>query len=276
MFLPFVEHCNGWVKNKYHMLARTIPNKCVDDAPRMYRVAAAVHNMIAPSLTTDASKHEFIIDQYIAREGMYNLMADKIRRENLNLKKVCWKEVTPHSVELENFPRLSIDDILELTLGNYQIKQGVKYCLEMYEFHYHRETSNLLRINIKSRHRTGDYDVWLQHDNTREGSKQILAYSCQCMAGDRMFGICSHITSALWYLGHRRHDPTPFPEPSIGRTIMSAAEFIAAQQPGEVEEDEEEDIYYVRVQVDEDTPNADEFPPLSPVFPEPGSQMPML
>jgi len=47
--------------------------------------------------------------------------------------------------------------------------------------------------------------VYVEYEPNGEHYESIKMYMCQCKSGLRTVGICSHISSLVWYLGHGRY-----------------------------------------------------------------------
>jgi len=81
------------------------------------------------------------------------------------------------------------------------------YLFELYE-----EEIDILHVKIKSRFsRVTTHNIWLGYQKDyklTEGQNPITDWYCDCKAGARIFGMCAHITSLIWYLGIGRHNPT--------------------------------------------------------------------
>ncbi|CAF1205123.1 unnamed protein product, partial [Didymodactylos carnosus] len=57
--------------------------------------------------------------------------------------------------------------------------------------------------NIHSKHRNQKaYYLIIKYDD-----KTALEWCCQCPAGNRTVGMCSHLAGVLWYLALARHEP---------------------------------------------------------------------
>ena len=54
------------------------------------------------------------------------------------------------------------------------------------------------------------HDAWIEYNqNLRLTERQnpFLNWYCTCKAGARVFGMCAHITSVLWFVGYARNNP---------------------------------------------------------------------
>ncbi|VDI42280.1 Hypothetical predicted protein [Mytilus galloprovincialis] len=52
-------------------------------------------------------------------------------------------------------------------------------------------------LKLQSRHISSKcYRVWVKYDDI-----SVVGWYCQCKAGSRVVGTCSHVTALIWYLG---------------------------------------------------------------------------
>ena len=109
---------------------------------------------------------------------------------------------------LQNFPRISEDELRNLTVGIYQLKLARAYTMEHldeegeYIISLNDDIADILRVCIQSRHTSSkSYLLWIQYSHS-----SVQSWYCQCKAGARVLGACAHISSVLWYLGFARHN----------------------------------------------------------------------
>ncbi|CAF4651087.1 unnamed protein product [Rotaria sp. Silwood2] len=112
-----------------------------------------------------------------------------------------------HSVK--DFPHMTFNELNDLTLGTFQLKQAKRYAIEhlsndgSFDIKVAKQRDDLVRAQIQSRHKNSIlYDVWIQYDQ-----KEILGWYCRCPNGCRVVGCCSHIASVIWYLSFARYHP---------------------------------------------------------------------
>ena len=128
------------------------------------------------------------------------------------------------------FPVLTKVDLQMITFGTYQLKQAKSYTREHqsedgeYKIDVHNLAPGLLRIRIQSRHiNAKKYFCWIEY-NSGNANEQIVAWFCQCKAGQRTVGCCAHVASVIWYLGHARHQEQQKPLQARTCNIMNAAQ----------------------------------------------------
>lgn len=85
-----------------------------------------------------------------------NDLQECVERNGWNRKSVIWEKIDASS--LDDFPRLTMDDLHRITIGVYQLKQASSYAREHlsddegYVLFAHREEPQVIRIKMQSRH----------------------------------------------------------------------------------------------------------------------------
>ena len=99
---------------------------------------------------------------------------------------------------------MSLDDKKIFCTGTYQLKQAVSYLGELLgdnneqNLEFHKEINNLVRIKIKSRHKT--LKTYIEYTPNGTGLECIKRYVCDCLNGLRTVGCCSHIATVFFFL----------------------------------------------------------------------------
>ena len=129
-----------------------------------------------------------------------------------------------------DFPVLSKAQLHMLTFGTYQLKQAKAYTREHlssdgdYTINIHNQAPGLLRVRIQSRHINAKrYFCWVEYSTANVDAK-IVAWFCQCIAGQRTVGCCAHVASVLWFLGNERHNNHRRPLQDKTGSIINAAD----------------------------------------------------
>ncbi len=138
--------------------------------------------------------------------------------EALNFSKRIIKGNKKLDPNILNFPSLTEEYIESLTFGIYQPYQAISYTYEHldkngnyeFEFFEYSDFENVLHVKIRSRHSNQlVHDLWIKYDyelTLQNGQSPISNCYCTCKCGKRIFGMCAHITSVIWFLGVARHD----------------------------------------------------------------------
>lgn len=142
----------------------------------------------------------------------------EIERCKLFKKRILKNKKQYNPLEIE-FPILTVEYVEYLTKGVYQLKQSKCYSADhmdengnyLFEL-YEEEIENEITIHVQLRSRFSSqsiHNLWVEYNPTlslTEGQAPILNYYCECRAGARIFGMCAHVTSILWFLGIARND----------------------------------------------------------------------
>lgn len=203
-----VESVNGLLK-QWKMLAQVVPNTQIPYIGDFVRITSALCNAYKPPRKQAASEDDYVIARrMLALSKKENCLQKYIESNGWLRKTVIWKELEATSVE--DFPRLTLEDLQRITIGVYQIKQASSYTREHlnddgnYVLFTHKEIAGVIRVKLQSRHTSAkQYQLWIRYET--DSFDPIKEWYCQCKTGARVVGCCAHIASVLWYLGFYRH-----------------------------------------------------------------------
>lgn len=217
-----VEVVNGRFKRDFKLLRqkyfnKTLPNMFVD-----FRIAAAMLNHFHIPITDNIHVESFlnIIETKIDTP---NILYTYVERKRLNARRANFERIEAN--DIQNFPELTEEEVILLSLGTYQLKLARSYCnehltnglylIEIYQQHNLDDLSDygindavwLLRGRIQSRHvRSRTYYCYIMIKCNLGQNNNILHYYCTCLTGRRTMGTCAHIISIIWYLGYARRE----------------------------------------------------------------------
>lgn len=141
--------------------------------------------------------------KYLASQT--NKLQERVESEEMHRRIKAWTPM--NATDTLDFPLLSEEELLNLTVGVYQLKLAKSYTAEHknddgdYNIMVNNDIPDVLRVRIQSRHISSkQYFLWIEHS-----LGAITGWYCQCRAGARVVGVCAHVASVLWYLGHERH-----------------------------------------------------------------------
>ena len=152
---------------------------------------------------------------------------------------------------VSNFPKMSFDELQELTLGTYQLKQARSYTTEhlsndgAFLVKVTNQRQDILRAQIQSRHRNNvKYDLYIHYNTTR-----ITGWYCKCPNGSRVVGCCAHIASVIYYLAFARYNPQNL-QPRSSKyytSLTDAADYsdVSHTDTSDDDEDESNTLYYI-------------------------------
>lgn len=236
-----VEVVNGRFKRDFKLLRHKYFNKTLPKMFIDFKIAAAMLNNFHIPIDDNIHAEAFL---NIIRERIDspNLLYDYVERKSLNSRRADFQRI--ESQEIQNFPLLTEEQIILLSLGTYQLKLARSYCNEhlsngLYILEIYRESALqdlieyginedtwLLRGRIQSRHvRSKTYYCYvLVKNNVNENETNIhnilCNYYCTCLTGRRTVGTCAHIVSIVWYLGYARHEGFTAPAAFLNDIII--------------------------------------------------------
>ncbi|CAC5379539.1 unnamed protein product [Mytilus coruscus] len=141
---------------------------------------------------------------YADRAQLGNQVQKYVEDNNLIRKKAIYSEVNGTENVLD-FPKLTLQQIRDITMGVYQLKQAPRYTESHlsdnnYMLQTCRDRPNLLRVKLTSRHSSSRvYSLWIEFSGD-----EVTGWYCTCKVGARVVGCCAHIASTMWYLGYSR------------------------------------------------------------------------
>lgn len=188
-------------------LDHVFPNSQIPYIGEYVRIVSAFYNAFRPPRVTDSPSDVIIAERMLRLSRMPNVLQQRVEREGWSRKRVMWQLMDADT--LSDFPKLTMEELTQMTIGSYQIKQAQSYTEEhiaddgIYQLFIHRQERNIVRLQLQSRHTSSKvYNLWIEYS---EGINPITPWYCQCKAGARTVGCCAHVASVLWYLGYLRH-----------------------------------------------------------------------
>lgn len=220
-----VESANARIK-RFKYLDHVVPNSQVPFIGDFVRIVCAICNKYYPPLSSPQQIEEDnnIATKMLQQHQKTNDLKSLVEEKGLHRKIKVWKRVD--ECDIDNFPRLSDEQLSELTLGVYQIRLSSSYIQEHLEgncdIHIHVDEPCLLSVKMQSRHVSSKkYMLWIRYSDS-----VIDAWYCQCRAGARVVGMCSHLAAVIWYLSSARYmDKENYGVRNWGLHLSDAASF---------------------------------------------------
>ena len=212
-----IETVHGILKNKYRLLDLKRQNKSLCKITIDFLVASCLNNVFGARLISDKDDWQEISNLMIQNRLRPNILQTNVLAQNLNQRSSLFVNIEDVADSL--FPDLNDRQIKLITLGNYHIKQGIKYLIDHFtngdkEFQAYKQPQGnryLLRAKIDSRHRgQTKYFVYVEYTRTA-----ITGHFCNCPNGARTVGCCSHIASLIIFFGKKDYDRTKAEEYAI-------------------------------------------------------------
>lgn len=203
-----VESANGRIK-QWRFFDKVVSNAMLKNVGDYFAIVCALINAYRPLFIADISKDNAIADRMLKLATQSNdikTYVDKLKSKSE--RSLTWTLLNAKHL-VKDFPHLTFNELNDLTLGTFQLKQAKKYAIEhlsndgSFDIKVAKQRNDLIRAQIQSRHKNSIlYDVWVQYDQ-----KEILGWYCRCPNGCRVVGCCSHIASVIWYLSFARYHP---------------------------------------------------------------------
>lgn len=238
-----VEARNGHIKSKFKLLLHRIDTVHLKNLGDFYRIAGALINKYHALLYMEGVNRE-TAEWMRERANMPNVVQALFDLEPIALNsRSCHIWLTLTSQHVQDFPRLTMDDLKRITVGVYQIGLAPGYIqdkiqrqdedefqIEMRSNQTHQPETGFLRVRTFSRFRNSTkYYVWIAYRSTSEPQEEdeedgvIFGYYCTCISGARTLGTCAHVACILWFLGYARHtENVHFPSTTLLRAIQDA------------------------------------------------------
>ena len=212
-----IESANGRIK-RWKYFSNVLINNNFPFINDDLRNICAIINRFRPQLaSTNDEEHEDLYRKMVItsrKENPFVEIALGFSKRILNKN----KKLDPLTI---SFPVLTEEYIEALTFGVYQLKQARSYTFEhldengnyMFEIYEEVDTfgvEKIVHIKLNSRHQSQTkHDAWIHYNpnlKLTEGQNPILNWYCTCKTGARIFGMCAHIVSVLWFLGYARYN----------------------------------------------------------------------
>lgn len=170
----------------------------------LFRIGCALINCFCPPLSTHSPKHDKIAERALELVDQENVLQKRVEVEKMDRRTQEWKKASLD--QFPEFPKLSIEDMEDITLGVYQIGLAKRYAtLHMknstnFEIKLNSEFPNIVRAKIESRFTANKaHDLWIEYssDPNDEGADAIKGFYCKCKQGARTLGCCSHICTVI-------------------------------------------------------------------------------
>lgn len=153
------ESAIGRIKNKFKYFSHNIRNNTLHSATDFFKTCCAIVNAYCPPIQSDMPFHPYIANTVNTLINQENALQTFLEENDMINRRVVW-EPFDGMLEVEDFPIMDQVDLLQITLGIYQIKQAPSYiaqCFvpnEPFVISRHRDENfqNLLQVRLESRH----------------------------------------------------------------------------------------------------------------------------
>lgn len=222
-----IESRNGHFKSMFKFFTDVIPMQHAIHLSDFYHICGAIINRFRQSINMEGANIEFA-NQLLERARLPNTVQEIVLGENLHRRRGRWVNLEANYID--DFPRLNLEYLRDITVGTYQLKLAPSYIQDTtqregidLQIDLTLEQRSIIRLRIYSRHRNATkYQLWIQYSNIGD---PITGYYCTCKSGARTIGTCSHVASVLWFLGYSRHEPNvKYPSTMLLQSIQDASD----------------------------------------------------
>jgi hypothetical protein len=195
-----VERANGRIKFMFRFFDHVVPARYMKILGKLFQVSIAIINAFSPPLFTEREFHVIVAEKVAQRLNKSNDLQELVESTGLARTRVKW-QLADEDCALD-FPEMSLDDLMQITLGPYHVEMGARYNKQHiargngYIYYVHVQVPGLIQIKLKSRHQKSvEYKLWVEYTPHMNGSDSISGYYCTCPSGARTLGCCSHVAS---------------------------------------------------------------------------------
>lgn len=205
-----VEAIHGILKQKFQLLDKRLDNKTLPKIGSYFKIAAFLQNQFGKRLESDLHHSEEISTRILNLKSVENTLATEAEEKQWLRRKLPFVRIS--SMDVNDFPEMTEQELKILFTGSYQYKQAISYLAEMMDatdsiqLQYVKEKSNILKIQVRSRHMSSrTYKCFIEYTPNTIGYSKISRHFCECANGRRTVGCCSHVAAVIYYLSHARY-----------------------------------------------------------------------
>lgn len=233
-----VEIINGHLKSIFKFFDHRISVIHAINLSDFLKIAGAILNRYKGPIYMENADIN-LANQLLERAQRVNVMQARVEAENLRDRGGRWTRLNHN--HFQDFPRLDLDYLRDLTVGVYQVRLAPGYIQdkilrdqnEEIQFDELVNAPGLLRARIYSRFtRSVRHQLWIEYrvnfadnenNNNVINNPPIISYYCTCKSGARTLGTCAHIASVIWFLGYARNrENVHYPSTALLENVQNA------------------------------------------------------
>lgn len=244
-----VEQVFGRLKKKFKFYAGHAHNGALKHDYGTLQIAFALLNLFHRPITSDDDDIE-VARKMIARRNAPNLLQRLVTTMRLPTQRTIFSKLdvsSGHGIE-QLFPQLTIEQLRNIALGTYQLRNCLSYLAEHEGTHgglfevttfdppsrasiatipyeqYDIEVREplLIKAKMQSRFRSAaTHYQFVLIDQSLDGIEAVNSFYCTCETGARTVGTCSHIMTVIFYLSYGHNHNVRYPNPEILRLCLS-------------------------------------------------------
>ena len=185
-----------------------LPNTQIPYIGEYIKFVSALYNRYRRPLNTGSTEEDQILGtKMLFLSKKKNELMDRVISESLDKRSGRWVKLDALEVA-PDFPKLSEDDIRDITLGVYQLKLAKSYTDEHLDgkaqYEVLQQGKQLIRVRMDSDHISSNtHNLWITYEEA-----SITSWYCKCRPGARVVGTYSQISSVIRFLGFQRYQTT--------------------------------------------------------------------
>ena len=165
----------------------------------LFSIVCILINAFRSLFVRNISNDDVLADKMLSLINERNKLKEPIDTLKVNdTKDLNWTRIDASNTFCD-FPVLTLDQLNEITLGWFQLKQAKRYAMEhlsangSFTAQFSKQQLNVVRARIQPRHRYAVlYNLYIQYSRTK-----IEGWYCECPSGGRIIGCCSHIATVF-------------------------------------------------------------------------------
>ena len=132
-----------WEGKKWEALSNTIPNSPIPYVGVYVRIVCSLCNAFRPPLVKSSESDGILAKRMMVLAKSSNTLQSKVFKHSWDKKRVIWKKINDSN--LQDFPEVTENELRDLTMCIYQLKQAESYTDEhfddngLYEIMTHNE-----------------------------------------------------------------------------------------------------------------------------------------
>ena len=124
-----VEAIHGIIGQKFKLLNNQYKNKSLKKLESYVKIANYLHNEFSKGFSSDENMTDEIVSRMKSRQDIENTLAKQVEAGNYNKKHKIFKKLK--SSEVQDFPKLNMDQLKLFFCGTYQLSQADCYLGEL-------------------------------------------------------------------------------------------------------------------------------------------------
>lgn len=228
-----VEARNGQMKSIFKFFHDKIIYAHVSNIRDFLLICAGIINKYHPMIQMQDATID-LARSMLEKRNEVNIVQARVEFEGLGTRRGQWTPL--EEVDLPLFPRLTLDQLRQFTIGSFQIRLAPSYIQDNAQAEREAQFQvdllhepGFIRVRMYSRFRNATrHQLWISYieNGEREALEDhpLQGHYCTCQSGARTIGACCHVTSVIWYLSYARYENNiSYPSERLLDRVMNVA-----------------------------------------------------